>query len=403
MTILDERQPAAWLIEDANTATARALFEEARRRRRRRRWAFGFGLTIALLVAGLIVFLDHPEGTATSPQKSGHGTPVAELSRPTMPPQMVVWSQTSPGTLSIEVISSRSGHVIRTLAVDDGLFRSTPQPAVSGLTGTVFFDDAIGGSSTPGPGAPSPREQIMSVPLAGGALAVVAQGHDPAVSPDGRLLAYQTFTDITEAPQAIVVHDLVTGATTTWQFATNAPEITNGLSWSPDSRSLAFQSETVVNQNWILSTRVIDLSSPNRSLDDTRPISLPLCPAPTPWASPGAGRDMLWAGFLSATEGIGTCHHAGLTPQDDWNQPIVVNLATGHVVERLPVIRGLTGGGPSSFEVDPSGHHLLFVGGGTGAGGLYRWTVSGRPPHAAGAPSLVKNSVGSATWVPSHS
>jgi hypothetical protein len=72
----------------------------------------------------------------------------------------------------------------------------------------------------------------MSVPLAGGVVAVVARGHDPAVSPNGRLLAYETFTDITEAPQAIVVPDLVIGTSTTWQFATHAPEISNGLAWS---------------------------------------------------------------------------------------------------------------------------------------------------------------------------
>lgn len=403
MTILDDRASAGRPVEeDGTAAAAQALFEEARQRRRHRRRVFGLGLTIALLIAALIVFLIQARGTPTAPPKSGGGILIAGPSVPPMPTQVVVWTQTSPGTLSIQVISSKTGHVIRTLAVDDGLFRSSPQPAVSALTGTVFFDDAIGGSAPPNPG-PLPREQLMSVPLGGGAVSVVAQGHDPAVSPNGRLLAYQTFTDITDAPQAIVVQDLVTGASTTWQFATNAPEISNGLSWSPDSRSLAFQSETLVHGVWNLNTRIIDLSSPNRSLDDTRLISLPLCPAPTNWASPGAGRDMLWAGFLSATEGIGTCHHAGLTLQDDWNQPIVVNLATGRVVRRLPVIRGLVGGGPSSFQVDPSGHHLLFIGAGSGAGGLYRWTVIGHPPRAAGPPSLVKNAVGSATWVPSHS
>jgi hypothetical protein len=403
VTALDDRVSAARPIEDVRAvAAAQALFEEARQRRRRRHGVFGLGLTIALLIAALIMFLIRPGLTPTAPPKSAGGTPIVGSSVPPMPTQMVVWAQTSPGTLSIQVISSKTGHVIRSLAVDDGLFRSSPQPAVSALTGTVFFDDAIGGSAPPNPGPP-PREQIMSVPLGGGVVSVVAQGHDPAVSPDGRLLAYETFTDITNAPPAIVIQNLVAGTSTTWQFATNGPEISDSLSWSPDSRSLAFQSETLVNRVWNLSSRVIDLSSPNRSLDDTRLISLPLCPSPTPWASPGAGRDMLWAGFLSTTDVIGTCHHAGLTLHDDWNQAIVVNLATGRVVRRLPVIRGLVGGGPSSFQVDPSGHHLLFIGEGSGAGGLYRWTVVGHPPRAVGAPVLIKNAVGSATWAPSHS
>ena len=302
MTILDDRASAGRPIEEAGVAAAaQALFEEARHRRRRRHRVIGLGLTIALVIAALMVFLFQAGGTPTPSPESGRGTPIAAPSIPPMPTQIVVWSQTSPGTLSIQVILSKTGHVIRTLAVDDGLFRSSPQPSVS-ADGTVYFDDSIGGSAPTNPG-PLPREQIMSVPLDGGAVSVVAQGHDPAVSPNGRLLAYQTFTDITDAPEAIVVQNLVTGASTTWQFATNAPEISNGLSWSPDSRSLAFQSETVVNRVWDLNTRVIDLSSPNRSLDDTPLISLPLCPAPTPWASPGAGRDMLFAGFLERDRG----------------------------------------------------------------------------------------------------
>jgi hypothetical protein len=376
MTILDDRESAGQPVEEAGTAAGvRALFEEARQRRRLRHRIFGLGLAAVLLIAALMVFVFLAGRKPTAPPASDGGAPAAGRPIPPAPTQMVVWSQTSPGTLSIQVISSKTGHVLRTLAID--------------------------GSAPPNP-CPLPREQIASVPLGGGAISVVAQGHDPAVSPNGRLLAYQTFTDVTDAPEAIVVQNLTTGASTTWQFATNAPDISSGLSWSPDSKSLAFQSETVIKGVFHLRTHVIDLSSPNRSLDDTALIALPLCPAPTPWASPGAGRDMLWVGFLSATAGIGTCHHAGLTRQTDWNQPIVVNLATGRMIEALPVIRGLEGGGFSSFQVDPSGHHLLFVGAGSGAGGLYRWTVIGHPPRAVGAPSLVKNAVGSATWVPSQ-
>ena len=297
MTILDDRETAGQPVEEAGTAAGvRALFEEARQRRRLRHRIFGLGLAAVLLIAALMVFVFLAGRKPTAPPASDGGAPAAGRPIPPAPTQMVVWSQTSPGTLSIQVISSKTGHVLRTLAIDDGLFRSSPQPSVS-ADGTVYFDDAIDGSAPPNPG-PLPREQIASVPLGGGAISVVAQGHDPAVSPNGRLLAYQTFTDVTDAPEAIVVQNLTTGASTTWQFATNAPDISSGLSWSPDSKSLAFQSETVIKGVCHLRTHVIDLSSPNRSLDDTALISLPLCPAPTPWASPGAGRDMLWVGFL---------------------------------------------------------------------------------------------------------
>lgn len=80
-----------------------------------------------------------------------------------MPPAMVVWAQVSPSTMAIQVVSSRTGRVVRTLATDDGLFNSTPQPTVS-TDGTVFFDDSVAGSSTPGPGAPPPIERVMAVP-----------------------------------------------------------------------------------------------------------------------------------------------------------------------------------------------------------------------------------------------
>ncbi len=403
MTVLEDRPSAERTVGDTRaTAAAQALFEEARERRRHRH-RVSLGLTMALLIAAVTVFLIQRESTPTVPSKSDHGAPIAGSSVPPMPTQMVVWAQTSPSTVSIEVIWSKTGRVIRTLAIDDGLFRSTPQPAVSGLSGTVFFDDSIAGSSTPGPGDPAPREQIMSVPLAGGAASVVAQGHDPSVSPNGQFLAYQTYTDISDAPEGIVVRNLVTGTSTTWQFATNVPEISSGLSWSPDSRLLALQSESPVQHaGWSVNTGVINVTQPGGSLDDTQQIPLPLCPPPTPWASPGASRDMTWAGFLNAHGGLGVCHHAGLTQQDDWYQPVVVNLSTGRVVQRLPVIHNLIGG-VNGFQVDPSGHYLAFIGKGRPAGGLYRLTLKGNPPRPAGSQVLVKNGVGSAIWVPSQS
>jgi hypothetical protein len=89
----------------------------------------------------------------------------------------VVWR-----SFRIEVVSSTTGRLIRTLAPDAGLNRFTPQPAVS-PGGTVYFDEADNVSGIPG-------EQILSVPLSGGHVTVVANGHDPAVSPDGHFLAY---------------------------------------------------------------------------------------------------------------------------------------------------------------------------------------------------------------------
>jgi hypothetical protein len=402
MTLLDTRPgaPPPPVGTDDNTA-AQALFKEARRRRARRR-AVGAVLAFVVLMATATLAVSRQEGGPTSSAR--HGTPrhTAIPSVPPVPAQMVVWAQTSRNTMSIEVISSTTGRVVRRLATDDGLFDSTPQPAVS-VTGTVYFDDSVPGTSTPGPGAPPPIEHIESVPLAGGTVSVIADGHDPQVSPNGVFLAYLTWTQITDAPEAVVVRNLVTGTARTWSYATDGPDI-NQISWSPDSESLAFATETLVGQSWRLSTRLLDLTDPGRSLELTPRITLPQCPSATPWASSDAGRDMAWAGFLNKRQGIGICHHVGLTRQGDWTQPVVVDLATGQVVRRFPVVPGLLGVGPGGgFQADPSGHYLAFIGAGLGAGGLYRWRISAGSTRRSSGPLLVRNDVGSEGWVPSTS
>ena len=357
-------------------------------------------ILIAITIASVLLVNNQP--------LAPNGTPTARhiegATVPAMPSEMVVWASARVGsTMSIEVLSSRSGHVIRTLASDLGLFNSTPQPTTA-PDGTVYYDQAVGATQQ-GPDAHPPVEQILSVPITGGPSTFVADGHDPVVSPDGRYLAYLIWTQITDGPEGVVVLNRLTGAVNTWQFSTTAPDI-NTIWWSPDSRSLVVSSATLggagARSTWHPSVGRLVLSDPNRSLAVLPQVKLPLCPPPTPWAGPGASRDMAWAGFLNVTEGIGMCHHVGLTSEDSWTQPVVVNLATGRVVRKLPVIPGLIGVGPSGgFHIDSSGHHVVFIGSGLGAGGLYRWTVDTQSNQRQTRPVLVKNNVGSASWVPS--
>ncbi len=355
---------------------------------------------VAFTVAAVLLVDNQPPAPkGTPPARHIEGAVV-----PAMPPQMVVWASAQIGTtMSIQVLSSRSGHVVRTLASDLGLFDSTPQPTAA-PDGTVYFDQAIGATQQ-GPGAHPPVEEILSVPITGGPSTFVADGHDPVVSPDGRYLAYLIWTQITDGPEGVVVVNRLTGMVNTWQYSTNVPDI-NTISWSPDSRSLMVSTERLVGtgpkSSWHLSIGRLWLSDPNRSLDDLPQLRLPLCPPPTPWAGPGANREMAWAGFLNAEDGIGDCHHVGLTLEDNWTQPVVVNLATGRVVRKLPAVPGLMGEGPGGgFLADASGHHLIFIGYGLGAGGLYRWTVDTGSNGRQARPVFVKNNVGSAGWVPS--
>lgn len=406
MTVTGDRPTSSSFppVGDETAGLAEALFREAHQRRRRRRRVIGAALMAVILVAitvASVLMVDNqpPPSTGTPPASHVEGATV-----PAMPSEMVVWASAQVGTtMSIQVLSSRSGHVVRTLASDLGLFNSTPQPTTS-PDGTIYYDK-VTGATQQGPGAHPPVEQIFSVPITGGPSTLVATGHNPAVSPDGRYLAYLIWTQITDGPEGVVVVNRLTGAVDTWQFSTNRPDI-NTIWWSPDSRSLVISSATLVRtgprSSWHPSVGSLVLSDPNRSLNFLPQVKLPLCPPPTPWAGPGATRHMIWAGFLNTHEGIGMCHHVGLTSKDNWTQPVVVNLATGGVVRKLPVLSGLVGVGPSGgFHADASGHHFVFIGSGLGAGGLYSWTVDPQSNQRQTRPVLVKNNVGSASWVPS--
>ncbi len=276
--------------------------------------------------------------------------------------------------------------MVRTLATDDGLFNSTPQPTVS-ADGTVYYDDSVPGSSTPGPGSPPPIERVMAVPLAGGPVTFVAPGHDPVVSPNGQDLAYLTFAQVitklggvslvSDAPEAIVVRDLLTGASSTWSYSTSGPDIRR-LSWFPDSTHLAFSTENLVAGKWHLSTRVIDVSGGDRRLEDARTIPLPRCPAGPSWAF-GTDHTMAFAGLLNEDSGIGVCRHVDITGTEQSTQTFVIDVRTGREIAKLPAIPGLIGDGPGAgFQIDPSGRYMAYVGPGLGAGGLYRWALKER-------------------------
>jgi hypothetical protein len=270
-----------------------------------------------------------------------------------MPPVIVVWT----GNWRIEVLSSRTSRVMRTLATNVAEIRGLPHLALS-ASGTLFFDDASG-----------TRERLVSVPIGGGPVTTVATyAALPAVSPDGRWLAYVTNTDGSNAPEAIVVRDLAFGSERRWAFAAQGPDI-SAISWSPDGRHLSFtEASTRVGvpyaaaQSWVLDTH-----RPSGSLAGARRI---------PLVGP-----VSWAGYLTPRTGVGVIEGRSRTVL------VVVDVATGRIIRPLTTVRqalftGNSSDGPeAAIQTDPAAHYFLIAAAGTtGAGQILRWTFGMRGP-----------------------
>jgi hypothetical protein len=354
---------------------AEALIQEARRRQRRRWRRRALGASLVLLAAAAATGPVGLSGrTARAPAGGGGPAPPGPVAG--MPSQIVVWT----ASFKIEVLSSRTGRLIRTLATNVALFQGLPALAVS-PAGVVYFDDVYapgplpavpGGIQGSGRGA---GEWVLSVPLAGGPVTRVALGSDLALSPDGRLLAYVPWTDplcsppsrpCEGKPEAIVVRDLPAGTQKTWAFTSTVPFVTN-LSWSPDGRYLAFAGMTGIKNGTVTvrTAQVLDTRS-GGTLDDARRIPL--------------GQAAAWAGYLTPQAGAGV-----LTGPDGIIQAggglVEIGISSGRVLRRLTSLppRGLgTGnvfdGTENTITADRTGRYLLIVGVGTGSGEIFRWT-----------------------------
>lgn len=369
-----------------STATGpELLFREARQRRKRRWLVSGIVAAVIIVAVSSIVLLGTTAGQGTSTQGIANApTPVAGVGA--LPKQMVIVNLGGKQQ-TLEVISSSSGHTVRKLTSAVGSFDGTIQATVT-RSGIVYFDHA-------GALGDEPSQQIWRVPLTGGPPAFVAYGHTPEVSPNGKFLAYLTWTALTNAPASIVVMNIATGATTTWSYSTHVPEISE-LTWAPDSQTLVFTTTVTTGRTaWTYGARSVPLASPNRSLDDARPIRL-LAHA-------------FWVGYLNSMQAMEVVVHRDFLDQRDWVQPVVVNVATGRMAKRLPALPGQSESPPNGagqWQIDPSGHYLALIGQrirfGVGAGtDLYRWSIDPSPARETDRPRIVKRDVWGPAWVPS--
>ena len=378
MTLLDTPPQAS------TAANPELLFREAKQRRRRR-WLVAGIVATALIVALLSIVL---LGRTAGPGRLTHGTdraptPVGKVNP--LPKQMVMVSL-GVGQQNLEVVSSASGHVVRKLTSAVGSFDGTTQPTVS-PAGTVYFDHA-------GRAGSQPSEQIWSIPLSGGPSTFVADGHTPVVSPNGAFLAYLTWTALNNAPASVVVMTIATGATNKWIYSTNVPEISD-LSWAPDSQSLVFTTSAPTSTSWTYGAWSVRLLSPNRSLDTAQAIRL----------LPNA----FWVGYVNANQAMEVLVHRNFLDQGDWFQPILMDVASGQVIKRLPVLAGQSEAPPNGsgqWQIDPTGHYVAFIkqrslpNGAGAVTDLYRWSIEGSPKRSTSRPTIVKSDVWSPAWVP---
>jgi WD40 repeat protein len=262
-------------------------------------------------------------------------------------------------TGTVVLLDPTHGTVTRTLvpggAVGDAL-------AVSPDGRTVYYEVATGC-----------QHQIWEVPTAGGTGEMVTSaGSRPAVSPDGRMLAY-VRQDLATAPDAcphagatrtadyqVIVQDLTAQTATRYPMppgwaSSGLPAPVGHLSWSPDGSRLAV---TVTpfedNENWRL--HILVLSADTTYLSDSGAGDVPVSGG-APHGSYYREAVFLPDGTLLAARQCcagepATTTSVGLLTFDP---------ATGQVDSQVAI--GLTDRDHTSLDASADGHWLLYLSG----------------------------------------
>jgi Tol biopolymer transport system component len=207
-------------------------------RRRVRMASTTAALTVLAVAAGAIAVDRHDRGVpvpAITPTASPTASPSPSVSATASPaavappaPSTIVATRQEAWELGLELLSALTGRVGRRVDINSG--EGSVAPVVSYDRKTVYFSRV----------ETSCRNEIVTVPVHGGAERHIAYGGAIALSRDGRRLAYLTRADC-DQPDVLVVHDLVTGAERTWSSAGFSGLLTPA--WAPDSRHLAILGE----------------------------------------------------------------------------------------------------------------------------------------------------------------
>ena len=377
---------------DVPVPPAEALFPEARRRRRRRRRLGWLVLALCTAIALVLAVVSQNDGRGRPPM------PRASPARPLpagMPAEIVGWTS----SFHLEVLSARTGAVMRTLASDVSVF-APGLPAVSVTpAGTVVFDsDPIPAVSPPD----AEGDQIFTVPITGGPIREVAPGFDPAVSPDGRSVAFVASNGVGEAPYveptggidvATLSGSAISGIVTLHPDAAQVDDGVSNLSWSQDSGHLSFDlldPSTDSSTTWTLAL-------PARTSSLASAVRIPLHPA-----------GLTWNGYLGTSNGrelgIGVSTAPEAEPPLAGAQRVVsIDPTSGSAVRELFALPAAVcttvrspqapsdcdAGFSNALDVDRAGSSVLVSGviplttgtvSTSGLASLYRWTQGSTKP-----------------------
>lgn len=306
----------------------------------------------ALLLVGALALAGCASAGSVRPAtRAASSTTAPTTASATAPPPVVAVT----GAGVVEVLDPRTGIQVRTLATG----ATGDEVVLSPDRSTVYFEVAHGCA-----------RQIDSVPLGGGATSFVADGTDPAVSPDARYLAYARQPDLSTpgclpdgsnpaAQEAVVVRRLSNGSEITYPMAPAAvdsglPAPITHLSWAPDSRHLLVSVAAAQdNEGWL--AVVFDTATADYYVGPgARPV-------PVRGVDPAASyyREAVFQPDGNLFVNRVCC--SGIPLRTTSSLLLTVDPATGATVRQIAI--GFTDVDHSSLDVDASGHWLLYLSG----------------------------------------
>jgi Tol biopolymer transport system component len=244
-------------------------------------------------------------------------------------------------------LDSSDGRLIRTIAHVDA-----PPDASIAVTPdgkTAYTEKTQSGTCDP---------RIAKIDVATGTFSVIADGRHPAVSPDGRLLAYvRTQCD---APSTLIIRDLASGRET--ELAPGPEVNVNGrLSFAPDSWHLTVEAPHAPNYDlWLLDARATPDGAPTRVVN------------------PGLDFGMVPSLYLGNT---GLLVGGVPTSNNGDSQVVTLDPSSGD----LRILVDFPGAQATVVSSDASGTHLLLrVVSADGTQRLFRWSIGAAAPQALG-------------------